>query len=173
MKIGILRKELVNYQSEFEFFSKVIENYEKEFENMRKMNGKNMEQPSDTIFKIVKLLQHKTERTTMIFNDMLAICQKEISYDLEKREENNYLFTQLLEEFSNYFETVSRKATNLKLRIKDLKQKAFGMSEQKQTRIVYNNPIKIEKDQVFRYQDQVDKKRGLKNLEGILVNFDN
>lgn len=168
-----MRKELINYQSEFEFFSKVIENYEKEFENMRKVTGKNMEQPSETILKIVKLLQHKTERTTMIFNDMLAICQKEISHNQDRPEENNYLFTQLLDEFSNYFESVSRKANNLKLRIKDLKQKAFGTSEQKQSRAAYANPIKIEKDKVFSYSDPLEKKRGLKNLEGILVNFDN
>ena len=172
MKIQILKKELINYESEFEFFSKVIDNYEKEFDNLRNAHGKNVEHPSETIFKIVQLLQHKTERTTRIFNDMLIICQKETSYDQGKQnEENNMLFTEILEEFAHYFDSVTRKTKNLKARIHDLKQKAFGTGDSRMNRNTFDNSLKIEKDKVFNYSDNLDKKRGFKNLEGILVNY--
>jgi hypothetical protein len=173
MKIGILKKELVNYESEFEFFSKVIENYEKEFENLKKPHGKNMEQPSENILKIVKLLQHKTQRTTLIFNDMLTLCQKEISSDQNKSQQNTFIFTQLLDEFSLYFDSVLKKAKNLHLRIQNLKQKAFGTYDPKYKRNTYEQKISVEKDKVFKYDNNLQKKRGLTNLEGILLNYQN
>ena len=173
MKIKILKQELINYESEFEFFSKVIENYEKDFENLRKGNGRNLNHPSETILKIVKLLQHKTERTTLIFNDMLVICQKEISYDQnENNEENIYMFTEILEEFSRYFDSVQRKAKSLKMRIQDLKQKAYGSREQRGNRNRYNHSLKIE-DKVFNPNQNLQKDKGLKNLDGILINYEN
>lgn len=172
MKIRILKEELVNYESEFEFFSKVIENYEKEFDNLRKGNGRNMDHPSDTILKIVKLMQHKTQRTTAIFNDMLVICQKEISVDQNQQsEENVVLFTKMLDEFSVYFGRVFKKAKNLKLRIQDLKQKAYGTYEQRGNRNRFNNSMKIE-DKGNNQMDNLEKERGMKNLDGILINFE-
>ena len=171
MKIGILKDELVNYESEFEFFSKVIENYEKEFENLRKSQGKNMEQPSENILKIVKLLEHKTKRTSLIFNDMLILCQKEVSSDRNRSQQNSFIFNQLLDEFSVYFDSVLKKAKNLHLRIQNLKQKAFGGYDPKWRGASYGSKIPIEKDQAYRYDHNLDKKRGLANLEGILLNF--
>jgi hypothetical protein len=148
----------------------VIENYEKEFENLRKSQGRNMEQPSENILKIVKLLEHKTKKTTLIFNDMLILCQKEITSDQNKGSQNALIFTQLLDEFSVYFDSVLNKAKRLHLRIKDLKQKAFGGYDPRWRGATYGAQI-MEKDQVFKYDNNLDKKRGLANLEGILLNF--
>jgi hypothetical protein len=173
MKINILKKELISYESEFEFFSNVIDNYKIDFDNLRKPYAKPFENPSKTILKIVQLLQHKTQRTTNVFNDMLTICEQAVNDNPHFAQKNTMIFAEILEEITQYFDSVTKRVENLKLRIEDLKQRVL-------IRDVRGRPQRIEgssnldMDQPFKYDEDVSQKnknRGLEHLDGILAGF--
>ena len=166
MKIKILKKELVNLESEFEFFSNVIDKYKSDFENMRRSNRTTWEHPSRNIIKIIQLLEHKTERATGLFNHLLAVCEEESTSGRSYSEQNPMVFAEILEEFAQYFDSVVRKANSLKLKLEEMKQKAHFGGRNRQAR---------SRDQVFRYGNEGEMhsaRQGFGHLDGILGDFE-
>ena len=158
-----------NLQTEFDFYSKVVEKYEYDFENLKRQKLKSEENPSETLTKIVKLLQHKTQRASLVFNDMFVICQKEINEQTESQHENEFVYAQILEEFSEYFNIVSQKASALKDRIREIKKKLFGENYSRKGR--EQEGSKRTRDRVYVEQRDPRRNRGIHTIEAVLSKY--
>ena len=164
MQIAILRNDLINLDTEFNFYLQEVGRYEIHLENIQKSKLRPTDTPSENLLKIVKLLQHKVKRATQFFNDLVDTFQKDLQDDSEMEQYDSNIFYQLIDHLAIRANKILTKMDILRTRIEGMKQRIFGAGGG-------NHEVGNQKDAVFYGTVDQNRQRGLKGLESVISNL--
>lgn len=147
------------------FYLKVVSKFELDLENLKKSKIKPTINPSDNLQKIVKLLHHKVKNATQYFNDLLDTFQKDFQDENEFEQNESNLFFELIDHLGIRINKILTKIDSLGKRIEGIKQRIFSGARSK-------NLLSSGKDQIFQDSLNLNRQRGLKDLESVISNME-